>query len=225
MSASPPSTRRRSGREKSTGHPRGGGRTFRYRHSSGLKEGHERAPIREANLDSIEADQIEHWFVRLADRELDRAYRMAGLILGDASEAADATQDALLRAWSAAASIREPDRFQAWFDRILINVCRDRSRRRRLVRFVPIDDEATNRPGDDPFRRFIDEEELIGALARLDLDLRTVVVLRFWADLPIDEIGRRLGWRSGTVKSRLHRAIGQMRASMSEQPIEPETVR
>jgi RNA polymerase sigma-70 factor (ECF subfamily) len=150
---------------------------------------------------------------------------MAGLILGDASEAADATQDALLRAWTSAASIREPDRFQAWFDRILINVCRDRSRRRRLVRFVPIGDEATNRAGDDPFRRFIDEQELVGALARLDVDLRTVVVLRFWADLSIDEIARRLGWRSGTVKSRLHRAIARMRETMTDRSIEPETVR
>jgi RNA polymerase sigma-70 factor (ECF subfamily) len=150
---------------------------------------------------------------------------MAGLILGDASEAADATQDALLRAWTAAGSIREPERFQAWFDRILINVCRDRSRRRRLVRFVPIDDEATNQPGADPFRRFIDEDELVAALAELALDLRTVVVLRFWADLPIDEIGRRLGWRSGTVKSRLHRAIARMRETMTDPSVEPEAVR
>lgn len=50
-------------------------------------------------------------FLRLADGELDRAYRLAGLILGDQYEAEDATQDALLRAWRAAASLRDPAGF------------------------------------------------------------------------------------------------------------------
>jgi DNA-directed RNA polymerase specialized sigma24 family protein len=46
--------------------------------------------------------------LRLAGGELDRAYRLAGLILGDEYEAQDATQDALLRAWRSAASLRDP---------------------------------------------------------------------------------------------------------------------
>jgi RNA polymerase sigma-70 factor (ECF subfamily) len=49
----------------------------------------------------------------------------------------------------------------------------------------------------------------------LDDDLRTVVVLRFWADLTVDEIARRTGTRPGTVKSRLHRALGHMRAQLA----------
>ena len=38
-----------------------------------------------------------------------------------------------------------------------------------------------------------------------------MVVLRFWADLPVDTIAERLGWPLGTVKSRLHRALGRLR--------------
>jgi RNA polymerase sigma-70 factor (ECF subfamily) len=45
----------------------------------------------------------------------------------------------------------------------------------------------------------------------LDADLRTVVVLRYWADLPVDAIAQRVGVPSGTVKSRLNRALGLMR--------------
>jgi RNA polymerase sigma factor (sigma-70 family) len=45
----------------------------------------------------------------------------------------------------------------------------------------------------------------------LDADERAVVVLRYWADLPLAEIASRLGWRLGTVKSRLHRALEKMR--------------
>jgi DNA-directed RNA polymerase specialized sigma24 family protein len=75
-------------------------------------------------------------FTRLADKELHRAYRLAGLILGNQQDAEDATQDAFVRAWAASRDLRSWDDFQAWFDRILVNVCRDRVRRRRIIRFT-----------------------------------------------------------------------------------------
>jgi RNA polymerase sigma-70 factor (ECF subfamily) len=154
-------------------------------------------------------------FARIADRELDRAYQLAGLLLGNQVEAEDATQDALLRAWFAAGSLRNPDDFQAWFDRILVNVCRDRLRRRRLVQFVPIDHESAHRPTSDPFANVLADDELNRAIVGLDENLRTAVVLRFWADLTVDEIARRTGTRPGTIKSRLNRAMGLMRDQLA----------
>jgi RNA polymerase sigma-70 factor, ECF subfamily len=85
--------------------------------------------------DGVRADSRESFF-GLADGQLDRAYRLAGLILGDEHEAQDATQDALLRAWQSVASLRDPAGFHGWFDRILVNACRDRLRRRRHVRLI-----------------------------------------------------------------------------------------
>ncbi|MEA2676896.1 MAG: hypothetical protein QOJ81_1037 [Chloroflexota bacterium] len=149
-------------------------------------------------------------FVRLADRELHRAYRLAGLILGNAHDAEDATQDALVRAWAASSSLHSWDDFQAWFDRILVNLCRDRLRRRRLVSFVPMAGEY-DKPDGDQFQRVIAQDELLRAMSVLDADLRTVVVLRYWADLTVDAIAQRVGVPSGTVKSRLNRALGLMR--------------
>ena len=142
-------------------------------------------------------------------------YRLAGLILGNQHDAEDATQDALLRAWNAYSSLRSPEDFQAWFDRILVNVCRDRLRRRKVIRFLPMGDEDHQRPGADPFQQLIASDELLRAMDAMDADLRTCVVLRYWADLTVDEIARRTGWRAGTVKSRLHRAIELMRARIS----------
>ena len=55
------------------------------------------------------------WFRTVGRHEIDRAYRLAGFILGDACEAEDATQDALTRAWQQRRSLRELDRAQAWF--------------------------------------------------------------------------------------------------------------
>jgi RNA polymerase sigma-70 factor (ECF subfamily) len=154
------------------------------------------------------------WFEGVGRRELDRAYRLAGLILGDAAEAQDATQEALLRAWKQRRSLRDPDRAQAWFDRILVNACRDRLRRRRhLVRWADVGDRHTN-PAADPFAALHLRDELLGGLARLSADHRIVLVLRYWADLPIAEIAERLEVPAGTVKSRLHYALSAFRSKI-----------
>ena len=75
-------------------------------------------------------------FVTLVERSLSSSYRLARAILLDDTEAEDAVQDACLVAWRQRSSLRDLDRFGPWFDRILINGCRDRlrSRRRQRVR-------------------------------------------------------------------------------------------
>lgn len=152
-------------------------------------------------------------FLSVAGSELDRAYRLAGLLLGDAQDAEDATQDALIRAWRSYASLRDPDGFRPWFDRILVNVCRDRLRRRRRVRFVPLDGPTGLVQAGDPFRELLDRDEALARLAALDADERIVVVLHYWADLTLVAVAERLGWPVGTVKSRLHRALDAMARS------------
>jgi RNA polymerase sigma-70 factor, ECF subfamily len=149
-------------------------------------------------------------FVRLAGVELDRAYRLAGLILGNSHDAEDATQDALLRAWRSAPSLRDPTGFQAWFDRILVNVCRDRLRRRTRIRFIALDPATDVELAADPIRSILDRDEALRALDTLEPDERTVLVLHFWADLTLAAIAERLDWPIGTVKSRLHRALERM---------------
>jgi RNA polymerase sigma factor (sigma-70 family) len=152
--------------------------------------------------------------LELADRGLDRAFRLAGLILGDQSEAEDATQDALVRAWRAAATLRDPSGFDAWFDRILVNVCRDRLRRRGKVRLLTLDGVAGTVAADDPFRRVYADDELLGAIRALGDDERVVLILHFWADLTLEAVGARLDCPVGTVKSRLHRGLKAMRGQL-----------
>lgn len=153
-------------------------------------------------------------FTTLVRTELDRAYRLAGLLLGDAAEAEDATQDALVRAWLAWGSLRDPAALRPWFDRILVNICRDRLRRRAKVRFITLDDASATVAAADPFRDLLAGDTATRALDTLDPDLRTVVILRYGADLTVDGIAARLDWPTGTVKSRLHRALAQLRAEL-----------
>jgi RNA polymerase sigma-70 factor (ECF subfamily) len=159
-------------------------------------------------------DPAQARFLEFASAELDRAYRLAGLLLADASEAQDATQDALVRAWRSSGSLRDAASFQAWFDRILVNVCRDRLRRERRIRFIALDGIADAAGRTDSFKRVLDADEVVRTIAALDVDLRTVVILRFWADLSVDDIALRLDWPVGTVKSRLHRALARMRTDL-----------
>jgi len=165
-----------------------------------------------------DASDTTNPFLGLARPELDRAYRLAGLLLGDRAEAEDATQDALLRAWHRRQTLRDTAQFQAWFDRIHVNGCRDRLRRRRSVRFIALEGAGDPAGSGDPFRSVVDRDEVLRLVARLDDDERVVVVLRYWADLPLGEIAERTGWPLGTVKSRLHRALASMAVGL-EKPV------
>ncbi len=152
-------------------------------------------------------------FRRLAADHLDASYRLARAILGNRAEAEDATHDAFVRAWRKWSSLRDPDRFEAWFERILVNTCRDRLRRsaRRQVR--DLSDELV-RFGPDPIGRADDRALLTAALASLSPDHRLVVVLRFYRGLSTREIAEQLGIRHGTVSSRLHYALQQLRENL-----------
>jgi RNA polymerase sigma-70 factor (ECF subfamily) len=149
-------------------------------------------------------------FQRLADHNLDASYRLARVILGDRSEAEDAVHDAFVAAWRKWGSLRDPERFEAWFQRILVNTCRDRLRKTSRRRESDIDAE---RPPVvlDAYDAVHERERMSRAFASLDADHRIVLALRYYRDLSIDDIAGLLGVRPGTVKSRLHRAQSHMR--------------
>jgi RNA polymerase sigma-70 factor (ECF subfamily) len=151
-------------------------------------------------------------FTRLADEHLDRAYHLARAILTDESEAQDAAHDAFVQAWHKWGSLRDPARFEQWFDRILVNACRDRLRRRRR-QATDISAEVALATGDHAARAD-DQTALDGAIATLSPDHQVVVALRYYRDLPIDEIAGRLGIPAGTVQSRLHYALKRLHAAL-----------
>jgi RNA polymerase sigma factor (sigma-70 family) len=67
--------------------------------------------------------------------------------------------------------------------------------------------------GLDPLATSMSRDTVRRAFLQLNVDQRVVVAMRFYLDLEVDEIARRLGTRQGTVKSRLHRALKTLRAS------------
>jgi RNA polymerase sigma-70 factor (ECF subfamily) len=154
-------------------------------------------------------------FERLASSHLDAAYRLARAILRDPGEAQDATHDAYVQAWRKWATLRDPSRFEAWFDRILVNTCRNRLQRATRWQAKDISEEVVLASG-DPFGQAHDRDVLGAGLLSLSPDHRIVVALRYYRDLTIDEIANRLGVPVGTVHSRLHYALQRLRAAIDD---------
>ena len=152
-------------------------------------------------------------FARFTDERLARAYRLAGVILRDADEAEDAVHDAGVQAWLHWSELRDQTKADAWFDRIVVNECRARLRRRRIAP-ITVAELPERAGGHDAFGELIERDALRNALAGLDPDHRIAVVLRHVDGLSPAEIAERTGTREGTVKSRLHYALRDLRAAL-----------
>ena len=153
-------------------------------------------------------------FERLVEDRLDATYRLARLILRDVQEAEDATHDAFARAWRDHSRLRDPDRFDAWFNRIVVNTCRDRLRRQSHRRHDPLDRAAEPAAPHDADSALSNRDALERAFAGLNADQRIAVVLRYYRDLPVEQIARTVGSPVGTVRSRLHYALGHLRSAL-----------
>ncbi|MFI5040881.1 MAG: RNA polymerase sigma factor [Acidimicrobiales bacterium] len=146
-------------------------------------------------------------FESLLATRADGAFRVARAMLGDESEARDATQDAFVSAWHELPRLRDPEAFDAWLRRILVNACRAQMRVRKRVREIRLDlivDPAA--PGPGLSEQLGDTDVLAHAFDRLDGDKRALLVLHYLERTSIAEIAASLGIPTGTVKWRLHDA-------------------
>jgi RNA polymerase sigma-70 factor (ECF subfamily) len=153
-------------------------------------------------------------FTELARGAATRLERVARLILRDPELARDAAQEALIRAWHDLPGLRDPDRFDAWLHRLIVNVCLDLARRRRRrvieVELDPVDGPSVG----DVAGTLADREAVDAAMRRLDEHGRAIVALHYFLGMPLTDVAATLGIPVGTVKSRLHRALGEMRAGI-----------
>jgi len=153
-------------------------------------------------------------FAELAGAAISRLDSAAWLILRDLEGARDAVQNALVRAWRDLPTLRDPERFDAWLHRLLVNACIDEARRLRRHR---LDVELTSLSVPsivDDVSRIEDRDRLERGFLRLEPELRAVIVLHHYLDLPMPAVATILGIPLGTAKSRLHRAINEMRAAL-----------
>lgn len=167
------------------------------------------APLDEAgdrDLLSRHAAGDPRAFGVLAARHHDRLWRVALRTLGDADDAADALQDALLSAYRAASGYRGDAAVTTWLHRIVVNACLDLVRRRRSRPAEPLEErllEAT--PAPDALSQRETSSEVLAALRQLPIEQAAAIVLVDVEGYPVAEAADMLDVPVGTVKSRCSR--------------------
>jgi RNA polymerase sigma-70 factor (ECF subfamily) len=177
-------------------------------------------------MDAAEDDRLDRDLVEQAqrgDREAfgilarthgDRLMAIAQRILRDVGRAEDAVQQTLVIAWRELPGLRDPDRFDAWLQRLLLNTSYAEARRRQTwdanVRILPVDGPATP----DDAISVDNRDRLERGFRRLPPDQRAILVFTHFLGLSPTEIAERLGIPVGTARSRLHYAHRAMRAAI-----------
>jgi RNA polymerase sigma factor (sigma-70 family) len=161
-------------------------------------------------------------YAQLLERHQEAAFRAAYLITGSAAEAADATQEAAVKAWLALGRFRKGAPFRPWLVQIAVNDARNR--RRSAGRRAGLTLQLAGAPGgvgaapSAEAQLLADEERkrLIAAIEEMNEDDQLVIAARYFLGLSEAETAIALGLRRGTVKSRLSRALGRLRVRLGE---------
>ena len=133
-------------------------------------------------------------FAELAGAAISRLDSAAWLILRDPEQAADAVQNALVRAWRDLPTLRDPDRFDAWLHRLLVRSCIDEVRRLRRHRIdLPRSTTLDAPPSTATSQPIADRDQLERGFSRLGPEMRAVIVLHHFLDLPLAEVAATLG--------------------------------
>jgi RNA polymerase sigma-70 factor (ECF subfamily) len=155
-------------------------------------------------------------FETIVRARMDAVYRLTSAILGNEADARDAAQETFVAAWRELARLREPDKFEAWLQRVAVNAARQthRARSRRRIREIPsstvvaLADRAAGAPRDDA-------AILDAALATLPVEQRAILVLHHLEGRPLAELATILEIPEGTAKSRLFTARRALAAAIA----------
>ncbi len=148
-------------------------------------------------------------FARRLEPLRPRLFKTALLYLGSEASALDAVDEAVYKGLRACARLRQPEFFETWLTRILINQCNDELRRQK--RLVPLEGvpEASAEDYDSlPLRQ---------ALEKLPKELKEVVILRYFAGYTLEETAGLLGIPRGTAATRQRRALQLLRLELQEE--------
>ena len=148
-------------------------------------------------------------FDELVGRFVNDAFRLAFGMLHDREAAEDAVQEATLRSWRKLGNLRPGTEMRPWFLGIVANQCRTvvRGRWWSVLR-LESHSESHNSEFED---RVVRGADLRAALRKLPIEHREALVLRYYLDLPLEEVAAVTGVPVGTVKSRINRALAAMR--------------
>lgn len=147
-------------------------------------------------------------FVQRVEACKGKLYRVAYLYFGSQQDALDVLDEAVYKGLLGAKKLRQPEFFETWLTRILLNVCHTEQKRRK--RLTPLDHAA------EPCCEDFDGLPLREAIGKLAPELRAVVTLRYFEGLTLAECARTLNIPQGTVVTRQRRALALLRLELEE---------
>jgi RNA polymerase sigma-70 factor, ECF subfamily len=153
-------------------------------------------------------------FERLAAANARRLHGVATLIVRDREAASDAVQETLIEVWRSLPTLRDPDAFEGWLQKILVRACH-RAVQTRVKRTVEVQGLDIDSPVASEERDVDDRDQLERAFRRLTVEQRTVLVLHHHLGLQLAESAAILGIPVGTMKSRLSRSTDALRAALA----------
>jgi RNA polymerase sigma-70 factor (ECF subfamily) len=165
---------------------------------------------------AVLAGDVERYGI-LVERYRIEFARYALALLGDPDAAADAMQEAFIRAYDALADCREPERFRAWFFRILANQCRTALARRKQRGDLDRLELPAKERTDEPLERRELRDALAAALARLTDEQREAFVMKHVDGRSYEEMAELLGAGVDALKMRVYRARDALRAALEAQ--------
>lgn len=145
----------------------------------------------------------ERAFDALIGPLVEPGYRLAVSMLENREEAEDAVQEATIKAWRNLHQLKDADVARSWFLTIVANQCRT-VRRGRWWSVVKL--AAPEQPKSGPEDEAVQRTDLERALRSLGQDDRLALYLRYYMDLPLNEVATVLGVSETAAKSRIHRA-------------------
>ena len=155
-------------------------------------------------------------FVALVGPWVAEMYRVAAAIVGSA-EAADVTQDALVDAWRGFSRLRDRGRVRPWLHAIVANRAMKQIRAwRRRPRTINVEPDNRATVASDVAGEVLERDRLDRAFDRLSAEQRVCLALRYSLDLTVPQIATTLSIPEGTVKSRLHAGLTQLREALAE---------
>jgi RNA polymerase sigma-70 factor (ECF subfamily) len=162
------------------------------------------------------AVDLDAAFPSLVADQQDRLFTIAIRVLGNRSDAEEAAQDAFVRAYRALAGypaerIREL-RLRPWLTTIVLNVCRNRTRVRRVAT-TELAFEPASEPVTDPFATRHARDLWARLLSGLPPAQRTAIVLRHVDGLSYTEMAEVLGRPEGTLKAQVHRGLAALQTA------------
>ncbi|MCI1591210.1 MAG: sigma-70 family RNA polymerase sigma factor [Heyndrickxia oleronia] len=157
----------------------------------------------------------EKAFQELIQDEKNKLFRMAYLYVKNEDDALDIVHDTIYKAFISIKKLKEPQYFSTWISRILINSALDFIKKNsRITPYSDVDGFHK-----DQSIRIEEKLDLVEAIERLEVQYKTVIIFRYYKDLSIKQIAEILQCPEGTIKTRLHRAINQLKSDLKEECI------